>query len=964
MAWNWQEQDIISYLEENCPEDLFAPSNEELGLDADGYPVAKHYGVKYKSGRYEYGSGENPFQHDPKILSIISDMKQAGMTETEIAGYFGMSTTDLRREVSLIRNENREYNRQKALEMLDTGMSKAAVAKELGIAPSTLNSLLNAESAEKQRIVNSTADVLKNYISANDGCYVDIGLGAENLMGVSQTKLRTAIHKLEEEGYVTHTIKVDQIGVDGAKTEIKVLCPPGTEWSEVVQNMDKIQVFGGSYTEDGGRTWAGIEKPQSVDGSRVMVRYGDQGGTDMDGVIQIRRGCEDLDLGDAHYAQVRVAVDEKYYLKGMAIYADDKNFPDGVDIIYNSNKDSSKYPDPHDVYKKMKLENENPFGANLRMEDGVIVGQSHYIGSDGEDHLSALNIVRQEGDWNTWSKNLASQMLSKQPVALAKGQLDEAYNDSKAEYDEIMKIECPEVRSSLLNEFAGKCDSAAVELKAAALPRQSYKVILPVPELKDNEVYAPTYRDGEEVVLIRYPHGGIFEIPRLIVNNRNSQGNEVVGKDAKDAIGINPKTAEQLSGADFDGDTVIIIPTSGYNIKNMAPLEGLKDFNPKMYQVDHPTITNQTKQIEMGKISNLITDMTIAGAPPEDLARAVRHSMVVIDSEKHHLDYKQSEKDNGIAELKEKYRGNSTAGASTLISRASSPTRVDERKEVLYPSTMTDEEKEKWYSGEKVYRETGRVESKYTSSAKNQLKKIADEYGKNSKEYKEAASKADLQDVKITQEVAKMSLVKDANELSSGTKMESVYANYANSMKALAATARKEARTAGSTTKNTKASVLYSQEVNSIKAKVDLALKNKPLERQAQILANKWYWDAFNKVKDTADAWDSEHQARYKGQYLQEARRRVGADKKGTRIVLTENEWKAVNSGAVTSNIISQIISNSDSSTLKQLANPRQEKTVTSAQQSRIRSLIARGYTIAEVADHMSLSTSTIEKYM
>ena len=61
-----------------------------------------------------------------------------------------------------------------------------------------------------------------------------------------------------------------------------------------------------------------------------------------------------------------------------------------------------------------------------------------------------------------------------------------------------------------------------------------------------------------------------------------------------------------------------------------------------------PRMTAARKQQEMGKISNLITDMTIRGANSEELARAVRHSMVVIDSEKHELDFKQSEKDNGI----------------------------------------------------------------------------------------------------------------------------------------------------------------------------------------------------------------------------------------------------------------------------------------------------------------------------
>ena len=48
----------------------------------------------------------------------------------------------------------------------------------------------------------------------------------------------------------------------------------------------------------------------------------------------------------------------------------------------------------------------------------------------------------------------------------------------------------------------------------------------------------------------------------------------------------------------------------------------------------------------MGDVSNLITDMTIKGANNDELARAVRHSMVVIDSEKHNLDVKASARDN------------------------------------------------------------------------------------------------------------------------------------------------------------------------------------------------------------------------------------------------------------------------------------------------------------------------------
>lgn len=76
--------------------------------------------------------------------------------------------------------------------------------------------------------------------------------------------------------------------------------------------------------------------------------------------------------------------------------------------------------------------------------------------------------------------------------------------------------------------------------------------------------------------------------------------------------------------------------------------------------------------------------------------------MVVIDAEKHHLDYKQSEIDNGIASLKKKYQGSYDEdgryheGAATLISRAKSETSVLKRKgsPIINPET-----------GEQTYKE-------------------------------------------------------------------------------------------------------------------------------------------------------------------------------------------------------------------------------------------------------------------
>ena len=108
----------------------------------------------------------------------------------------------------------------------------------------------------------------------------------------------------------------------------------------------------------------------------------------------------------------------------------------------------------------------------------------------------------------------------------------------------------------------------------------------------------------------------------------------------------------------------------------------------------------------MGKVSNLITDMTIMGAPNDEIARAVKHSMVVIDAEKHKLDYKASAINNGIPALYKKYQGNAGGSAATLISRATSDKKVPVRearkpqdggpidpktgKLVTYPKTYVD----------------------------------------------------------------------------------------------------------------------------------------------------------------------------------------------------------------------------------------------------------------------------------
>lgn len=871
-----------------------------------------HYGIKRRSGRYPWGSGAKKSKNASDFLSTVDVLEKDGFNEKQIAEYFGLQTKQLRAYKSNAHNEVRAAKAAMALRLKDKGYSNSEIGRRMGINESSVRSLLDPAISMRKNASTNTAEMLEKEIASKK--YIDVGGGVENQIGVSRNTLDNAVEQLRAKGYTYHYLKVEQLGT-GKFTSIKVLAAPDVTYKEVKDNQSKV-TSPGFYSEDLGQTVVGIKPPSSISSKRILVNYGDQGGSDKDGVIELRRGVKDLDLGAARYAQVRVAVDGTHYLKGMAMYSDD--IPKGYDVIFNTNKNSST--PKMDVFKKMKDDPENPFGATIR--------QKTYIGKDGKEHLSALNIVNEEGDWNTWKKTLSSQMLSKQSTALAKKQLKLAYDIKKEEFDEICSLKNPVIKKTLLDKFADNCDSSAVHLKAAGLPRQASKVILPFPEMKDSEIYAPSYRNGEKVVLIRYPHGGTFEIPELVVNNKSNKKAKGLIGNAQDAVGINPRVAERLSGADFDGDTVLVIPVGKVKIKTSAPLKGLKNFDPKVAYPGYPGMPKPgekgsgfDKQGKMGDISNLITDMTIKGAPADDIAAAVRHSMVVIDAEKHNLNWRQSYLDNGIANLKAKYQGASNAGASTLISRAKGDKRVPKRKDGYKVDPET---------GRKIFTETGET------------------YEKNGKQ------------VVRLQKSSKMYETEDAYSLSSGTAMENTYADHANKLKALANSARKTSLTTKPIPYSPEAKAKYRQEVDSLNAKLNIALKNRPLERKAQLLAN----ERVKLVRQNNPDMDKDDIKKLKNQALTQARLQTGASKKARLVDITDREWEAIQSGAISTNKLSQIIQNSDLDILKQRSMPRESRGISDAKRARAKMLESNGYTLAEIADSLGVSTSTISKVL
>ena len=887
--------------------------------------ILMHYGVKRRSGRYPWGSGDNPYQHGGDFLARVEELQRLGKTEKQIADELHLSTTDLRMQVRVAKHERRALQADRARSLREDGKTLDEIASILGYAnDSSVRALLNENTAANKNKAQATAEILKKELAEKGA--IDVGTGVERQLGVSTGVLQEALFILETEGYNRYGVGVPQVNDPKKRTITPVISVPEIDQREVYQNLDLVKSVGDYHSTDGGESWDKREYPASIDSSRVKILYGDEGGALKDGVIEIRRGVADLDLGDSHYAQVRILVDGTHYLKGMAMYSDD--MPDGADIVFNTNKHTGT--PKMDVLKKIQDDPDNPFGALIKAN-----GQSHYIDADGNEKLSAINKLKEEGDWDKMSKNLSSQFLSKQPIQLINKQLDLTYADAADEFSEICSLTNPTVKRKLLLDFADECDSAAVHLKAAALPRQSTQVILPLNAMKETEIFAPNYRDGEKVALVRYPHGGTFEIPVLTVNNKNPSAISILGKNIRDAVGINPKVAERLSGADFDGDQVVVIPTGGrVKIQSTPALKDLKDFDTKTdYSTEGKTgvrllAKGAATQRQMGEISNLITDMTLKGATEPEIARAVKHSMVVIDAAKHKLDYRQSEKDNGIAELKKKYQGfddetGHHGGASTLLSRRKQDVEVPERQGsgVIDPLT-----------GKVVYKESGRTY-------------VDPRTGKT---------------VAATTKVKRILAVDDVRSMSSGTLQEEAYANYANKMKDLANKARLEYKATPTLKRSASAAKAFEPEVTRLMAALKVAQLNAPLEREAQRIAN-----ARVKAKVQANnITDKDEISKIRRAAISDARNSTGASGKRTRITISDGEWTAIQSGAISDTTLSEILRYAEPKTVRERATPRTTTQLSSARISRIKAMANSGHTNAEIAEALGISTSAVSKYL
>ena len=985
----------------------------------------EHYGMPRRSGRYPWGSGEDPYQHEPDFLSRVEQLKAKGWQETpeNIKKEFGLTTSQYRIEKSICNDERKALDIARAKSLKEDGLSTSEIGRRMGVNESTVRGWFDQEQKARYNQSKATAEFLKKQVDQKK--MIDVGKNTEFDLNVSREKLDTALYLLEREGYHVYGGRVPQPTNKNQMTTLKILAAPDVEHKEIFQ-YDKIQTINDYISRDGGDSYEKkYHYPASLDSKRVKVILKDEigpdgfKGDDLDGVIQIRRGVKDLDLGNSRYAQVRILVDGNKYLKGMAVYSD--NIPDGYDVVFNSNKKTRE-----DAFKSIKNDPDNPFGAAIK--PNTEGGQYWYDPKTGQ-HVSAntkgaklglINKTREEGDWSEWKDSLPSQFLAKQSKTLAQKQLNLAKATKEAEYDEIMSLENPTIKKYYLKKFADSCDSAATDLKAAALPGQKTHVILPINTLKENEVFAPQYKDGSKVALVRYPHGGTFEIPILTVNNKDKAASKIIGKDAIDAVGINKKVADRLSGADYDGDFVIVIPTHDpkgkVKITSTPELPGLKGFDTKSYKYDEIRTDKNGKEhyyrngkefkimkntnTQMGIVSNLITDMTIQGASNDELARAVRHSMVVIDAEKHKLDYKQSYVENNISQLQRKYQpkfdkdGNVIrgGGASTIFSRAKGEIQIDKRKgqakinikgKSWYDPSKPEgsliytkaDDKDLYYALDKYDKKTGvrtlyttdGRQIKYDTTSNGDIKKYAPVMRKDKNTGEVYFTNPDgsikYKTKARTQAITNMSNTDDAMTLISSYRhpKEILYAEYANSMKALANKARKSMVSTGNLKYDPNAKKIYAKEVSELEAALNNALKNSVKERTATRFAA----SEINERKRNQPDLKSEDIRKLSQRSMSKYREQVGAATRRERnIIITDRQWEAIQAGAISENKLKSILANSDPDSLRQKAMPKKISGLTNAQVARIRAMNNSNFTINQIAEKMNVSPSVVSKYL
>src|SRR5574344_167937 len=110
--------------------------------------ILMHYGMPKRSGRYPWGSGDDPYQHSGDFLSRVKELEKQGLSQPEIVKLMNLdSTTQLRVAKSVAKNERRSLEIDRIKSLLSDGYGVTEIGRMMGKNESPIRALLN-EKAE------------------------------------------------------------------------------------------------------------------------------------------------------------------------------------------------------------------------------------------------------------------------------------------------------------------------------------------------------------------------------------------------------------------------------------------------------------------------------------------------------------------------------------------------------------------------------------------------------------------------------------------------------------------------------------------------------------------------------------------------------------------------------------------------------------------------------------------------
>ena len=160
-------------------------------IDEDKY--LRHYGILRKSGRYPWGSGDDPEQRSGSFLGMVAEMKRNGLSETEIAEAFStpdmpFNTTDLRATRTIARNAQKAADVAKAQAYKERGYSNVEIGKKFNPPKneSSVRALLAPGAKDRTDRLTNITNMLREEVLTKGA--VQVGKGTElneHLVGVN-----------------------------------------------------------------------------------------------------------------------------------------------------------------------------------------------------------------------------------------------------------------------------------------------------------------------------------------------------------------------------------------------------------------------------------------------------------------------------------------------------------------------------------------------------------------------------------------------------------------------------------------------------------------------------------------------------------------------------------------------------------------------------------------------------------